>query len=62
MAGRWAVRDARRAAREAQYACEDDARSAEERRKAELSLYMRIEEADISQELKDILHLIIGSV
>ena len=46
----------RRAEREAAFAAECEARSREETRKEALSMWERIEEADVNVDVKDILH------
>lgn len=48
----------RRAANEAEWQRQYDARQAEEARKEALDMFMRIEEAEASADVKDILHRI----
>lgn len=49
-------RPERRREKERQYEAEEEARRQEEWRKEQLSMYDRIEEADASEDVKDILH------
>ena len=48
----------RRKEREAEWATEDEARRAEERRKAALSMWERIEEMDGQNDIREILHML----
>lgn len=49
---------ARRAERRREREAEYEARMAEQHRKGALSMFMRIEESDASEDVKDILHRI----
>lgn len=53
----WRQRDARRAAREKEAEAEDRRRSEERARKEALPMYLRIEEAAVDDDLKEILHI-----
>jgi thymidylate kinase len=48
----------RKAQRQAEFDAEDQKRRAEDYRKEKLSMWERIEEADASEDVKDILHRI----
>ena len=54
--GNNARRAERRRERDAEYEAEDEKRRQEERRKASLTMWERIEEAEISADLRIILH------
>ncbi len=50
-------RNAERKAREAELDASSRAREAEQARKASLSMWARIDEADVSEDVKEILHM-----